>query len=436
MMCKKHYFDTICNELGVNTQGTVFTADGNHTYQPTTESMAAITKRHKQIAAGYGIMAATNHNKLPYVYMIPKLHKNPYGNRFITSAKNSVIQPVSEMLHKILAMLRINLKKYCDAIKCSTGINCFWSVNSSFEVLDRLNSSGTARQSNALCSYDFSTLFTSLPHELVQREIFALIDRLVKQSTVVVTKHSAFLKRAGQQVNNGIPLSKTDTKELVTVILREAYATFGGLVLKQAVGVGMGMSSSAMLADLTLAHLEFRFLSDRQNWASARQLQHTYRYQDDLLSLAPSTTFGVIANQIYPDTLPRNQTNNSVVSTSYLDFVLSLQPFNIRLYNKTDDFPFRVARYIFSDSNVHSSMGVRVFTTQLVRFCRICLEKDEFITKSAQMRDIFIHHGYKKETLLAAFLTFGNRHLNSLLKYQVHNQRELAIMANLIFQIH
>ncbi len=57
-----------------------------------------------------------------------------------------------------------------------------------------LLSTSTARQSTALCSYDFSTLFTSLPHELVQREIFALIDRLVKQSTVVITKHRAFLK--------------------------------------------------------------------------------------------------------------------------------------------------------------------------------------------------------------------------------------------------
>ena len=53
--------------------------------------------------------------------------------------------------------------------------NLFWSIKNSGEILDKLK----ARDFNAtsLSSYDFSTLYTTLPHNLIKDKLIDLIER-------------------------------------------------------------------------------------------------------------------------------------------------------------------------------------------------------------------------------------------------------------------
>ena len=59
------------------------------------------------------------------------------------------------------------------------GKNLFWSVKKSGEVLDKLK----ARDSNAtsLPTYVFSTLYTTLPHNLIKDQLIDLIERTFKR---------------------------------------------------------------------------------------------------------------------------------------------------------------------------------------------------------------------------------------------------------------
>ena len=124
--------------------------------------------------------------------MIPKLHKNPYGYRFITSAQNTTLQPLCEVLHKILKLLKKCFKAYCSKIRERKHINCYWAIDSSFELLNKISLSNSIHTNRQIYTYDFSTLFTSLPHETVKKEIFFLLDLLFRQKYVVVTQDSAF----------------------------------------------------------------------------------------------------------------------------------------------------------------------------------------------------------------------------------------------------
>ena len=53
--------------------------------------------------------------------------------------------------------------------------NLFWSIKNSGEILDKLK----ARDFNAtsLSTYDFSTLYTTLPHHLIKDKLIDLIER-------------------------------------------------------------------------------------------------------------------------------------------------------------------------------------------------------------------------------------------------------------------
>ena len=56
-----------------------------------------------------------------------------------------------------------------------SGKSLFWSIKNSGEVLDKLK----ARDFNAtsLSTYDFSTLYTTLPHNLIEDKLIDLIER-------------------------------------------------------------------------------------------------------------------------------------------------------------------------------------------------------------------------------------------------------------------
>ena len=55
------------------------------------------------------------------------------------------------------------------------GKNLFWSIKNSGEILDKFK----ARDFNvtSLSTYDFSTLYTTLPHHLIKDKLIDLIER-------------------------------------------------------------------------------------------------------------------------------------------------------------------------------------------------------------------------------------------------------------------
>jgi hypothetical protein len=64
-----------------------------------------------------------NEFALPYVYWIPKLHKNPYKHRYITGSNNCSTTPLSLLLTNILTAVKEKLQKYCVTTYARSGVN-------------------------------------------------------------------------------------------------------------------------------------------------------------------------------------------------------------------------------------------------------------------------------------------------------------------------
>ena len=56
------------------------------------------------------------------------------------------------------------------------GNNLFWSIKNSGEILNKLKSRGFL--ASDLSTYDFSTLYTTLPHNLIKEKLTELIEQL------------------------------------------------------------------------------------------------------------------------------------------------------------------------------------------------------------------------------------------------------------------
>ena len=79
------------------------------------------------------------------------------------------------MLTSCLTAVKKHVIKDCEKVYERSSKNLFWSIKNSSEILDKLK----ARDfyATSLSTYDFSTLYTTLPHHLIKDKLIDLIER-------------------------------------------------------------------------------------------------------------------------------------------------------------------------------------------------------------------------------------------------------------------
>ena len=59
----------------------------------------------------------------------------------------------------------------------------FWSIKNSTELLNKLKTKGF--QASTISTYDFSTLYTTLPHDLIIKQLVDLIEHTFRREEVL-----------------------------------------------------------------------------------------------------------------------------------------------------------------------------------------------------------------------------------------------------------
>ena len=121
------------------------------------------------MAAKFGLFVDEDHSKLPMLYWLPKLHKRSYKSRFIANSSACTTTELSVLLTYCLAAIKNHVIKYCTTVFERNGKTLFWSIKSSGEILNKLNFRGFL--ASGLSTYDFSTLYTTLPHNLIKEKL-------------------------------------------------------------------------------------------------------------------------------------------------------------------------------------------------------------------------------------------------------------------------
>ena len=109
-------------------------------------------------------------SNLPTLYWLPKLHKRPYQSRFsayssaCTTTELSILWTTS-----CLTAIKNHVIKYCTSVYERNGKTLFWSIKNSGEILNKLKPRGFL--ASGLSTYDFSTLYTTLPHNLIKEKL-------------------------------------------------------------------------------------------------------------------------------------------------------------------------------------------------------------------------------------------------------------------------
>ena len=115
------------------------------------------------LALKFSVCVKERQDRLPTMYWLPKLHKTPYKARLSTTTE------LSQLLTSCLTAVKNHVIRYCEKVYERSGKNLFWSIKNSGEVLNKLKSKGF--RATSLSTYDFSTLYTTLPNNLIKKNL-------------------------------------------------------------------------------------------------------------------------------------------------------------------------------------------------------------------------------------------------------------------------
>ena len=168
-----------------------------------------------------------------------------------------------------------------------TGYGLFWSIKNSGEVLNKPKSRGF--RATSLSTYDFSTLYTPLPHNLIIEKLINLIEWTFKREGspyIACNDRQAFF--TSEDTKRYKLWSCQNVCEALIYLLDNIYIRFGTKLYRQIVGIPMGTDCAPLVADLFLFGYERDFmtsLSDVKQAEIIEAFKSTSRYLDDLLNI-------------------------------------------------------------------------------------------------------------------------------------------------------
>jgi hypothetical protein len=353
---------------------------------------------------------------MPFLYWTAKLHKTPFSHRFITSGRGCAMQPLSVHVGYCLkALLKIirNNNKYQ---RKQTNINKCFIIDNRTPVTNFIKSCNQNNNVHSVSTFDFKTLYTSIPHDKLKSALSTLIRstfRSRKKKFITVKGHIATLCDSR---NSGFTLSIQQLINCINHIIDQNYITYKGEVFRQCIGIPMGTNFASDLANLFLHHYEHNYIDHlihTNNTQVAEALSNMFRYQDDMIVFNDDSYFEQHWREIYPEEMVLEKTNTGNNCT-FLDLAtrIELNKLTYKSYDKRNDF-----NYPDLNSNIPRNPSYGVFISQLVRFCDVNNEHDNFLSDLRILIQKLVKQNFEPTVLKAKFLKFYGNNLVRWSKY-------------------
>jgi hypothetical protein len=388
-ICKALYVDVLRKEL---------TAPDGGAYVAVDNTVETVIRDHNTHLAKFGL---AGDKRLGYLYWIPKMHKE--GQRFIAAMARCTTRKCSSVLSDVLGAILAALRDKDDDNLTRTGVRRFFVVPGYEEVADFLPRWESGDSERSLYTGDFSTMYTTIPHDdlirvfgLVLDEAWAWKATQMTGATVAIEWKNGAISwvslPAGQADKHGGQsyhrFSLAGLKQILEYLIRNVYVVNGGSLRRQTIGLPMGTNCAPSAANLYLYGYESAFI-DRlvlTDLEAAAGFHMTFRLIDDVLSVdnpvfrehvrVPAEDGG-----LYPQALSLNETSIKACKVSFLGMmiVLSGRKLHIDVFDKRREFRFAVIRYPNLASLIPTGIIYGVFLGQLHRYYRICTEAHRFL---------------------------------------------------------
>ena len=314
-------------------------------------------------------------------YWLQKLHKNPFKSHFISNSSHGSTTILSKHITFALTAIKDHVIKYSETAFSNSNVNYFWSI----KTLPRSSNNWDCVTFRVLkvFSFDFSTLYTSLPHWSYQSKrvvsCYLVFQQRVKNVPLNFRQSGLF---SNKKYGSYKCWTCAELCEAFTFLMENIYVQSEGMVYQQIVGIPMGTNCAPLIADLFLFCYERNFMSNLHKSKLCDLIDtfiDTSRYLDDIFTIN-NPEFEKHIPDIYPRELQLNKANTSNKETSFIDLNIKVIGSDVHnsVYDKCDDFGFPIVNFPWLSGDVPRLPSYGVYISQLVRFARCCTSVSGF----------------------------------------------------------
>ena len=163
-VCKSYYVQVLSKEV---TQ--------SPTFSPSPNASVEVIDSCKQFLNSHGIRSQKD--RLPFLYWSAKMHKS--AHRYITSGVDTMLSELSiNVTHCLRTLLKFarSSKKY--RFEGKFGINNIPIIDNSDKVIKFTDLCNKTKSKKTIKTYDFSTLYTSIPHDKLKCKMSNFIHKI------------------------------------------------------------------------------------------------------------------------------------------------------------------------------------------------------------------------------------------------------------------
>ena len=192
---------------------------------------------------------------------------------------------MSKLLTSCLTAVKKHWIRYYDTVYKRDGINYFWSIKNSNDVLNKFKSKNF--QASKLSTYDFSTLYTTLPHHLIKDKLIDLINRtFIRENTQYLACNEECAFFTSDVYNDHDLWSCQKVCDALVYLLDNIFIRVGTKLYRQTIGIPMGTNCAPLVADLFLFCYERDFMNISQliRFARAFSNLNDFNYRNKALT--------------------------------------------------------------------------------------------------------------------------------------------------------
>jgi len=300
----------------------------------------------------------------------------------------------------------------------SESVQGSWIINDSVVVKDMCacyNRSRTTRQPVHLSTYDFTSMYTTLPLEDLKLRIGKLLKDIFRArfdsnrvKFLIVCEDDTFEWITGNRRPKSSREKIFSVDQLMGMLgqlVDNTYVTFGGQLWHQVIGIPMGTNCAGFIANLYCFTYELDFLRrivHKKLWDVARQLLNCSRYIDDLLVIGIQDFDGMryLPEGIYAKGFLELNLADSGWDVPYMDIHIrqnKRRGLISAIYDKRLDDKFtgiQVIRYPHIESFLSNTAKYGIVTSQMHRFARRCSLRSDYVYNASLVIHRMILKGY------------------------------------------
>ena len=308
------------------------------------------------------------------------------------------------------------VEAYCNKTHFYSGVKPYWIVSNRDPVLNSIRKSSLHKSAKCVSSFDFATLYTTIPHNKLLDVLFNILDFAFKGGTrnrVAISKQGTAYW-TGNNSKTTTYFTKESIQNAVSFLISNCYFELGNRIFRQDIGIPMGSDPAPLFANLFLYYYESTWLKRtcKTNNTLARKFGNVFRYIDDLISLNDGHSFEEHYLDIYPPELQLKKENIVPSETTFLDLHISIKDrtFTTKLYDKRDSFQFNITRLPYKDSNIPSKMFYSSIAAECLRISRSTSILEDTITCISSLLIRMLKQGAEKTLMKNAITKIFNRH--------------------------